>query len=794
LRTFTATAAVALTLSAVGAQPLGALTRSPAPATASTTAPAAAKLSLHKVVYPTRNTVHRSTAFSSEPQLAYWGGYDNIGVVTGPPRVYLVFWGSQWGSPSVSNGLTHLSGDPQGAAPRVQQLFQGIGTNAEQWSGVMTQYCEGIAQGATACAGTNPRVGYPVGGAFAGLWVDNGAPAPAHATGNQIAAEADTAASHFGNSTTNENRNVQYVVMSPTGTHPDGFNAGANFCAWHSWEQTSDGDVAFTNLPYITDLGYACGANFVNGGSPGTLDGVTIVEGHEYAETVTDPTAYAGWYDNEGEETADKCAWISPGQAGGAGNVVFANGSFAMQSTWANDGHQCEISHPILANVDFAVNASPASLSVPQGGTAKVSVSATLKGTPDSIALTVSGAPAGMTATYEATPVTSGTSTKLDITVAGNVTTGTYRLTLTGSGTSTVHSKIVNVTVVVPNNFSLTAADTSLQQGKTASVAVPTAVLAGVSDRVHLSTSRLPNGVTASFAPSTVSTGATANLTLRASATATLGQVTITISGAGTSYTRTTTFALTVTAADDYSLSADAGALSIAQGSSDGTTIEGALTVGAAQSLRLTATAASGITASFASNPILSSGSSDITISVAANIKPGTYAVVVNAVGPYRNHKTTISVTVTPAANTGVLDGDFETGDLTSWTSAGTTAVTSTTPHGGSSSATVGATSATNGVSSISQTFTAGAVRLSFAYQLHCSGVVANDWFTVTLVNNTGGGSKTLVAPTCSHAVRWLIVNTTLSAGDSYTLTFTNHDDNNVSTPTWTQIDDVTTT
>jgi serine protease len=790
LRTFTATAAVALTLTAVGAQPLGALTRSPAPATA----PAAAKLPLHKVVYPTRNTVHRSTAFSSEPQLQYWGGYDNIGVVSGPPRVYLVFWGSQWGSPSISNGLTHLSGDPQGEAPRVQQLFQGIGTNAEQWSGVMTQYCEGIAQGASACAGTNPRVGYPVGGAFAGLWVDNGAPAPAHATGNQIAAEADTAASHFGNSTTNANRNVQYVVMSPTGTHPDGFNAGANFCAWHSWEQTSDGDVAFTNLPYITDLGYGCGANFVNGGSPGTLDGVTIVEGHEYAETLTDPTAYAGWFDNEGEEIADKCAWISPGQTGGAGNVAFANGSFAMQSTWANDGHECELSHAIQANVDFAVNASPASLSVPQGGTAKVSVSTTLRGTPDSVALSVTGTPAGMTATYEATPISSGTATKLDITVAGSVTTGTYPLTLTGSGTSTVHSKTVNVKVVIPNNFSLTAADTTLQEGKAASMALHTAVLAGVSDRVKLSTSRLSSGVTATFAPSTVSTGGTATLTLHASSTATLGQVTITISGVGTSYTRTATFALTVTAADDYSLSADAGALSIAQGSSDGTTIEGAVTVGVAQSVRLSTTTIRGITAAYASNPMLSSGSSDITISIATTVRPGTYAVVVNAQGPYRNRKTTITVTVTPAANTGILNGDFESGDLTSWTSAGTTSATATTPHGGSYSAALGSTSATNGASSIARTFTAGAVRLSFAYEVHCGGVVANDWFTVTLIDNSSGRTQTLVAPTCNRAVRWLVVNTTLNAGDSYTLTFTNHDDNNPATPTWTQVDDITTT
>ena len=31
------------------------------------------------------------------------------------------------------------------------------------------------------------------------------------------------------------NINLQIVVLSPHGTHPDGFNTpGAGFCAWHS--------------------------------------------------------------------------------------------------------------------------------------------------------------------------------------------------------------------------------------------------------------------------------------------------------------------------------------------------------------------------------------------------------------------------------------------------------------------------------------------------------------------------------------------------------------------------------
>src|SRR5262249_3676726 len=155
-------------------------------------------------------------------------------------------------------GSTNFSGDPRGVASRVVALLAGIGTNDEQWSGVMTQYCEGVPEGADFCPGTAPRVGYPAGGALAGVCEDSAAPAPANATAPEIGAEAVRAAAYFGNTTADSNRNAQYVVVSPTGTHPDRFNAGSGFCAWH--DDTDDtfigvsspyGDLAFTNLPYI---------------------------------------------------------------------------------------------------------------------------------------------------------------------------------------------------------------------------------------------------------------------------------------------------------------------------------------------------------------------------------------------------------------------------------------------------------------------------------------------------------------------------------------------------------------
>jgi serine protease len=294
--------------------------------------------------------------------LSYGGGVDGIGVTSGgAEKVYLVFYGSQWGTQGTdSGGNLTFSGDPKTGAPVVQKLFKGLGTGGESWSGVMTQYCDGslVPKGATSCPAGAAHVQYPTNGALAGVWYDPSVASPTNATAKQLGDEAVRAAAHFGNTTAASNRDAQYVVLSPTGTHPDGFNtASGNFCAWHDYNgdpyvgSTSPyGDIAFTNMPYVMDMGTSCGQNFVNAGSTGTDDGYSMVEGHEYAETITDQNPAGGWTNTtsrtySGEENADECAWISPGSAGGAGNVSTTAGSFAMQATWSNDTNRCDLSH-----------------------------------------------------------------------------------------------------------------------------------------------------------------------------------------------------------------------------------------------------------------------------------------------------------------------------------------------------------------------------------------------------------------------------------------------------------------
>jgi hypothetical protein len=247
--------------------------------------------------------------------LTYHGGVGGIGVETAP-RVYVVFWGSQWNN-----------NDPSGEAAIVRNFFSGV--FGSSWLNSVTQYCQDVATGTVFCNGAGTAAGNQQ-GIFVNFWFDNGTAAPSRPSQSQLAAEAVSAAANFGNTTSSSNASAQYVIATATGNNSSGF--GTQYCAYHSSTSSSAGNIAYTNLPYITDAGASCGANF-NGLGPNA--GITIVEGHELAETITDQFPNGGWLDGSGAENGDKCAWISSGQ-GASANTTLSTGTFPVQSLWSN--------------------------------------------------------------------------------------------------------------------------------------------------------------------------------------------------------------------------------------------------------------------------------------------------------------------------------------------------------------------------------------------------------------------------------------------------------------------------
>ena len=639
--------------------------------------------------------------------------------------------------------------------------------------------------------------------------------APSQATGHQLGAEAVAAAAHFGNTTATSNRDAQYVVVSPTGTHPDGFNtANGNFCAWHDYNgdstlsggavSSSYGDIAFTNLPYIPDLGASCGANYVNGGTAGSLDGVTIVEGHEYAETITDQNPAGGWTDSLGFETADKCAWVGVGGTGGAQNVTFSTGSFAMQATWANDANSCEISHAIVTNGSggggggggggangVIVNggfesgnltgwtvSGPASVSsTAHSG----SYSAELKGS-SSIAQTFT-APTGATmlsfwyqnncpnggaypfAYASLADTTLGTTAiPLDQTcvpsaawtqVQANIQAGhTYTLTLYSySTTNTPYTLYDDVAVNVSgtNDFGLSASpgSVSVVGGSSGTTMINTTVVSGAAQPVTLSLSGAPTGVSGSFSPNPVTAGASSTLTLIVSGSAALGSSTVTVTGTGNGSppaVHTTPVNLTVTT-NDFGLSASPGSVSVVGGSSGTTMINTTVVSGAAQPVTLSLSGApTGVSGSFSPNPVTAGASSTLTLIVSGSAALGSSTVTVTGTGngsPPAVHTTPVNLTVT--TNDFGLSASPGSVSVVGG-SSGTTMINTTVVSGAAQPVTLSLSGAPTGVSgSFSPNpVTAGA---SSTLTLIVSGSAALGSSTVT-VTGTGNGSPPAVHTT----------------------------------------------
>jgi serine protease len=401
---------------------------------------------------------HANINATGPETLSYGGGVDGIGVQSGHSKVYLVLYGTQWGTQTTTNGISSFSGDASHAAEAAQNMFKGIGTNSELWSADLTQWCDGpnVASGATSCPANAAFIPYQSGGVLSGVWYDNSKASPAAATSAQLGSEAVAAASHFGNTTAASNRDAYYVIMSPHGTNPDSYQG--SYCAWHDWNgdvgvSSPYGDIAFSNQPYNIDSGAGCGVNFVNGGSAGTLDGYTMTLGHEWHEMMSDQNPAGGWTNHtggsyNGQENSDECAWIAAGQTGGAANISFGSfGTYAEQASWSNDTNSCAISHPIVGGTsgNTVTVTNPGSQTGTVGTAKSLQISASDSASGQTLTYSATGLPAGLainssTGLISGTPSTATTYTTTvtarDTTGATGSTSVTWVISSTGGGCS----------------------------------------------------------------------------------------------------------------------------------------------------------------------------------------------------------------------------------------------------------------------------------------------------------------------------------------------------------------------
>ena len=195
---------------------------------------------------------------------------------------------------------------------------------------------------------------------------------------------------------------------------------------------------------------------------------------------------------------------------------------------------------------DFNITPNPTSQTVAAGASTTYTINtAVLSGTAQPVALSLTGLPAGVTATFNPTSVNAGASSTLTVTAAATTGASTSQLTITGTGTTATHTATVSLTVT-NTNAAPTVSITAPTNGSTVNGTVTVTATAADSDGTVASVKfDLPDGttVTDTAAPfSTTWTSATVTdgggFVIRATATDNQGAtaastVTVTVANGG---------------------------------------------------------------------------------------------------------------------------------------------------------------------------------------------------------------------------------------------------------------------
>ena len=286
----------------------------------------------------------------------------------------------------------------------------------------------------------------------------------------------------------------------------------------------------------------------------------------------------------------------------------------------------------------FTVALSAGTLSVVQG--ASGSVTATIGRTGNfagTVNLTVEGAPAGMTAAFAPSAITSTTtSTTLTVTSAVSVAPGTYALTVRGQAAGlSDQTGAISVTVTAKPAIAMALSPATLTIATNGNATyTATITRTNFSGAVAVAVTGMPAGVTAS-----VATAADVHtVTIAVGAAVAAGNYTLTTTASGTGVTPVTgEVALTVTAAPAASiaLSATPAAISIQAGGASAAThititrtnFTGTVVVAAQSGVP------TGVSVTNAPAGPTSANAVDVTFSATAAVAPGSYTVVLQGAG-----------------------------------------------------------------------------------------------------------------------------------------------------------------
>ena len=219
---------------------------------------------------------------------------------------------------------------------------------------------------------------------------------------------------------------------------------------------------------------------------------------------------------------------------------------------------------------------------------------------------------------------------------------------VTGWGSPTA-ALITALTGPPAAGFSLSASPSSVAvtAGSGGSTTITSTATGGFNSAVSLSYTA-PQGITASFSPTSITGTGTSSMSISVASTVATGSYTVTVSGTSNSTVETTTVTVNVTNPNSgFSLSASPTSLTVARGSTGRVTISSAVAGGFNSAVSLSGTGAgSRVTLGFSPTSITGNGSSTLTITVNRRATTGTRTITVTGTGGGITHTTTVTLTV----------------------------------------------------------------------------------------------------------------------------------------------------
>ncbi len=139
-------------------------------------------------------------------------------------------------------------------------------------------------------------------------------------------------------------RQITTPEPSGNGYYPvyvDVKRGNANYCAWHSYGSCNGTPVQIAFF-FNVDGDAGCDPADTQTGHSQGLAALANVSAHELSEARTDPASPGAWYDRQGAENGDKCAWTF-----NVPYVTFTNGSkWKVQGEWSNAAYSAGTGYP----------------------------------------------------------------------------------------------------------------------------------------------------------------------------------------------------------------------------------------------------------------------------------------------------------------------------------------------------------------------------------------------------------------------------------------------------------------